>query len=160
MAQTARAAAQRSGFGQRLFDELAALPSSSRLTRGQLEAIYALAYAQVMQGQYAQALPVFGLLAIYGPTQKHYIAGLALCLQKCGRHEDAINTYSMLLTLFPGSPQPALQVAECLLLLGRFDEARAELGRALRCIAEAGGAFDDCKPRAQMLLARLGQVTQ
>jgi len=156
MAQTAKAA-QRDKFGQQIFDELAALPGSARLTSGQLEAIYALAYARVMQGQYAQALPVFGLLSIYGPTRKHYIAGLALCLQACGRYADAINTYSMLMTLFPGGPEPALQVAECFLALGRLDEARAELGRALRCIAEARGAFDGCKARAHLLMARLSQ---
>jgi type III secretion system low calcium response chaperone LcrH/SycD len=152
MMQTLKPEARRSAAGQRLYDDLQALPSGKRLSAGQLEVIYALAYAQFTQGQYAQALPVFGVLSIYGPTRQHYIAGLALCLQMCKRHEDAINVYSMQAVLFPGSPEPALRVAECLLALGRAGEAREELERALRCIAETGGAYDALKARAEMLL--------
>lgn len=159
MSQTQTAAAQRSEFGRKLYDGLEALPSSSRLTNEQLEVIYALAYAHVMQGQYAQALPVFSILATYGPTRKHYLAGLALCLQMCGRYEEAISMYSLMIALYPGNPEPALQVAECHLMLGRPDEARDELDRVLRAIAEAGGAYDSCKPRAQVLMGLVGKQT-
>jgi type III secretion system low calcium response chaperone LcrH/SycD len=157
MSQTATAAAQRSEFGQKLHDGLEALPSSTRLTGEQLEVIYALAYAQVTQGQFAQALPVFSILATYGPTRKHYIAGLALCLQMCERYEEAINMYSLMATLFPGSPESALQVAECYLMLGRADAAREELDRVLRSIAQAGGEYDVWKPRAQVLMGLAGK---
>jgi len=156
MSQATAAAAQRSEFGQKLYEGLEALPSSSRMTNEQLEVIYALAYAHVTQGQYAQALPVFTILATYGPTRKHYIAGLALCLQMCERYEEAISMYSLMATLFPGSPEPALQVAECFLMLGRTDEAHDELERVLRCIAEAGGQYDAWKPRAQVLAGLVG----
>jgi len=156
MSRTDPAAAQRGEFGQKLYDGLQALPSSSRLTNEQLEVIYALAYAHVIQGQYAQALPVFALLATYGPTRKHYIAGLALCLQMCERYEEAVSMYSLMTTLFPGSPEAALQAAECLLMLGRTEEARQELDRVLRCIAEAGGQYDAWKPRAQVLMGLVG----
>jgi len=141
----------RSPFGQQLYDGLQALPSSSRLSAEQLEVIYALAYAHVTQGQYAQALPVFAILATYGPTRRHYIAGLALCLEMCERYEEAINMYSLLTVLFPGSPEPALQVAECQLMLGRTAEAAEELDRVLRSIAESGGRYDALRPRAQVL---------
>lgn len=141
----------RSPFGQQLYDGLQALPSSSRLSPEQLEVIYALAYAHVTQGQYAQALPVFSILATYGPTRRHYIAGLALCLEMCERYEEAINMYSLLTVLFPGSPEPALQVAECQLMLGRTAEAADELDRVLRSIAESGGQYDALRPRAQVL---------
>ncbi len=141
----------RSQVAQELFDDLQALPSSSRLTDEQLEVIYALAYAHVTQGQYAQALPIFSILAIYGPTRRHYLAGLAVCLEKCGRYEEAIHMYSLLITLFPGSLEPALQVAECLLRLGQFADAAQELDRVLACIAESQGRFDAFRPRAQVL---------
>jgi len=157
MSRTNTADYQRSPFGQQLYDDLAALPSGKRMTAEQLEVIYALAYAHVTQKQYAQALPVFALLATYGPTRQHYIAGLALCLQMCERYEEAIDMYSLMITLFPGSPEPALQVAECFLMLGRTDEAREELDRVLGCIAEAGGKYDACKPRAQMMRGLVGE---
>lgn len=145
------ATASRSPFGQQLYDGLQALPASSRMSNSQLEVIYALAYAHVTQGQYAQALPVFSILATYGPTRRHYIAGLALCLEQCGRYEEAISMYSLLLTLFPGSPEPAVQIAECLLMLGRTAEAVEELDRVLLGIAESGGEYDALRPRAQVL---------
>lgn len=156
MFQAAATAAPRSEFGQKLFDGLEALPSRSRMTNEQLEVIYALAYAHVTQGQYAQALPVFAILGTYGPTRRHYLAGLALCLQMCERYEEAISMYSLMSTLFPGGPEPALQVVECFLMLGRTDEARDELDRVLRCIAEAGGEYDAWKPRAQVLMGLVG----
>ena len=141
----------RSPFGQQLYDGLRALPASTRLSNEQLEVIYALAYAHVTQGQYAQALPVFSILATYGPTRRHYLAGLALCLEQCERYEEAISMYSLLITLFPGSPEPALQIAECLLMIGRTAEAADELDRVLRGIAESGGRYDALRPRAQVL---------
>ena len=147
----------RSPLAQQLYDELQARPAATRLSSEQLEVIYALAYAHVVQGQYAQALPVFSILATYGPTRKHYLAGLALCLEQCGRYEEAISMYSLLIMLFPGSPEPALQIAECLLMLGRTEEAAAELERVLRCIADADGQYDALRPRAQVLRDLVGR---
>lgn len=143
--------ATRDPISQQLYDGLKALPSSSRLNDAQLETIYALAYAYVTQKRYAQALPVFSILSIYGPTHRHYLAGLALCLEKCERYEEAIGAYSLLIMLFPGDPQPALQVAECQLRLGRVDEAIQELDRVLRCIGESGSRYAALEPRARVL---------
>lgn len=150
MSKTTTAA--RSEFGEKLFQGLAALPSSSRMSSEQLEVIYALAYAHVTQGQYAQALPIFFILTHYGPTRKHYLLGLALCLQRCQRYAEAIHIYSMADVLFPGGPELALRVAECQLMQGDRAEAREELGRVQRCIAEAGGEYDEWKPRTEVLM--------
>ncbi|WP_454006041.1 SycD/LcrH family type III secretion system chaperone [Alcaligenes sp. Marseille-Q7550] len=151
MSNTKATEVPRSQFAQDLYDDLQALPSSSRLTDEQLEVIYALAYAHVMQEQYAQALPLFSILAVYGPTRRHYLAGLAVCLEMCGRYEEAILMYSLLTTLFPGSLEPSMQVAECQLMLGQFSDALQELDRVLACIAESQGRFDAFQPRAQLL---------
>lgn len=131
----------RTELGQRLCDGLDALPSSRRFTAEQLEVIYALAYAHVAQGQYAQALPVFAFLSQYGPTRRHYLSGLALCLQMTGRHDEAININALCATLFPDSVQSTLRIAECQLAAGRGDEAKATLDMLVR-YAEAGGAGD------------------
>ena len=144
--------AARSEFGEQLFQGLSALPAGSRLSGEQLEVIYALAYAHVTQGQYAQALPIFFILAHYGPTRKHYLLGLALCLQRAQRYEEAIRIYSMADVLFPSGPELALRVAECQLMQGDRAEAREELDRVLRFISEAGGQYDEWKPRAEVLM--------
>ncbi|WP_323018737.1 SycD/LcrH family type III secretion system chaperone [Castellaniella sp.] len=157
MSKSATADVSRSPVAQKLYDDLSALPAGSRMSSAQLEVLYALAYAHVTQGQYAQALPIFSILATYGPTRKHYLAGLAVCLEKSERYEEAISMYSLLSVLFPGSPEPALQVAECQLMLGQAGDAAEELDRVLRCIAESGGRYDALKPRAQVLRGLAGK---
>lgn len=149
MSQTATA--QRSELGEKLYEGLQALPSSRRFTAEQLEVIYALAYAQVTQGKYADALPVFSILATYGPTRKHYMMGLALCLQMCGRFDEAVRIYSAVGTLFPEGPEASLGVAECLLALGLTADAVRELNLALRYTEETG-QYPEARKRAQALL--------
>lgn len=121
------AADLRSAFGQKLFDDLNGLPSSKRLTAEQLEVIYSLAYAHVVQQQYAQALPLFTFLSQYGPTRKHYLSGLALCLRMLSRFDEAVNMYSLVLVLFPDSLESALHVAECQIGQGDLTQARISL---------------------------------
>ncbi len=143
----AETAIERSEFGEALYRGMEALPSSRRLTPEQLEVVYALAYAQVAQEQYAQALPLFAFLAQYGPTRKHYLVGLGVCLQMLGRADEAIDIYSLVLTLYPDSLPTALRVAECHLALRQLDRARRTL--ELLCTP---GTPDDVRQRAGALL--------
>lgn len=145
-------AEERSEFGELVHNSLDTLPSSRRLKSEQLEVLYALAYAYVTQGKYAEALPIFSLLATYGPTRKHYLLGLALCLQMNKRFDEAVGIYSLAAVLFPGTPEIPLLVAECQLMQGDRDAARQELARVVRLIEAAGGKYDSWKPRAQALM--------
>lgn len=153
---TSTSPVSRTAFGQALFDGLDSLPGSQRLSAEQLEVIYALAYAHVAQGQYAQALPLFAFLSQYGPTRKHYLSGLALCLQMQARYDEAIRIYSLVGTLFPVAPEATLRVAECQLALAHADEARQSLEQVLAAASE-DPAHAGLAPRAQMLLAALGR---
>ncbi|HLU14369.1 MAG TPA: SycD/LcrH family type III secretion system chaperone [Burkholderiaceae bacterium] len=109
--------------GDLLREQLDALPSSSRLSSEQLEVVYALAYSHVAQHQYEQAMPIFSFLCLYGPTRKHYLVGLALCLQMCQRYEEAIDIYALVLTLYPDHYDAALRIAECQLANEQLDAA-------------------------------------
>ena len=84
-----------SDFGDALRTGLEALPSSHRFTPEQLEVLYALAYAHMQQQQWRQALNLFAFLSQYGPTRRHYLAGLAQCLRMAERHEEAINIWTL-----------------------------------------------------------------
>lgn len=141
----------RSRVGQKLYEDLLALPSKQRVSSGDLEKVYGLAYAHVTQGQFTQALPIFAFLATYSPSSEHYLAGLALCLQMCERYGEAIDMYSLLCMLSPGDPEPALQVAECQLMLGQTAAAAAELDRVVCAVDEAGGRYDALRPRMLVL---------
>lgn len=139
-------------LGPLLLAGLEALPSSRRLTTEQLEVIYSIAYAHAAQHQYQHALPYFALLAQYGPTRSHYLAGLALSLQMVTRYEEAIDIYSLMLLMFPSSLAPALHVAECQIALGQAADAKETLQRVLR--AEEIALHD----RARVLLERLSRT--
>lgn len=143
----AESAIERNEFGEALYRGMEGLASNGRLTPEQLEVVYALAYARVAQEQYAQALPVFAFLAQYGPTRKHYLVGLGVCLQMLGRAAEAINIYSLVLTLYPDSLATALRVAECHLALRQVDQARRTL--ELLCTQ---GVPEDVRLRAGALL--------
>ncbi|MGE8658751.1 MAG: SycD/LcrH family type III secretion system chaperone [Achromobacter sp.] len=149
-------ATSRSAFGQQLYDGLAALPGSRRLTTDQLEVIYAMAYAHVAQGQYGQALPLFAFLAQYGPTRKHYLVGLALCLQMQQRYEEAIRIHSLIGVLFPLAPEATLRVAECQLALEQIEAARDSLQWVVAA-AQDDGAYAQLGARAASLLALTGK---
>lgn len=149
-------ATSRSAFGQQLYDGLAALPGSQRLTADQLEVIYAMAYAHVAQAQYAQALPLFTFLSQYGPTRKHYLVGLALCLQMQERYEEAIRIHSLIGVLYPLAPEATLRVAECQLALEQIEAARDSL-RLVMDVVRDHGAYAQLGARAASLLALTGK---
>ncbi|QCS62432.1 tetratricopeptide repeat protein [Achromobacter denitrificans] len=129
---------------------LEGLPSSGRLTPEQLEVVYALAYAHAAQEQYAQALPMFAFLAQYGPTRKHYLVGLGVCLQMLGRPDEAITIYSLVLTLYPDSWHTALRIAECQLAAQQLDQARRTLE-----LLRTPGTPDDVRARGRGAVATL-----
>ena len=116
-------APQRTELGRLLAAQLDTLPSASRLTPEQLEVVYALAYSHVAQHQYEQASPIFSFLCLYGPTRKHYLIGLALCLQMQERYEEAMDTYALILMLYPDHYDAALRTAECQLSCGQLAQA-------------------------------------
>lgn len=123
---------QRSAQAQALYEGLDNLESSKRFTREQLEVIYALGYAHVVQGQYAQALPILAFLAQYGPTQQHYLYGLALSLQMLDRLDEAIGIYSLCSLLFPESSEATQRIAQCHVSAGRLQEACDTLNELLQ----------------------------
>lgn len=147
------AANLRSTFGQKLYDGLDALPSNKRLSAEQLEVIYSLAYAHVVQQQYEQALPLFTFLSQYGPTRKHYLSGLALSLRMVGRYAEAINIYSLVLVLFPDSLEAALHIAESQIGQGERGQARISLSQ----LVEASEGNPDLQNRARALLELLSR---
>lgn len=141
----------RSAHGQHLYDSLENLPSSKRFTRDQLELIYALAHAHIVQRQYDRALPIFAFLAQYGPTRRHYLYGLALSLQMLGRLDEAIGMYSLCTTLFPGSFEATQRIAQCHVGAGRRDDACRTLESLLR-EAQTGDNLE-LERRAQGMLS-------
>lgn len=149
------AVAERTQQGQALYQGLESLPSSRRFTREQLEVIYALGYAHIVQGQHAQALPIMAFLAQYGPTQRHYLYGLALCLQMLERLDEAIGMYSLCALLYPGSFEATQRIAQCQVCARRFDEASETLTVLLHHARASGEG--ELEAKVQGMLAHIGK---
>ncbi len=140
-------------FSADFHEKFNASPVSKRFTPEQLEVIYGLAYAHAQQRQWEKALPIFAFLSQYGPTRRHYLAGLAQCMREVDRVEDAKNLYSLMLMLFPDHLEPLLYIAECQIAMKDFAAAEASL-RELAGITEAGSPLN---ARTHALLDRMSR---
>lgn len=133
-----------------LKDALEALPSSSRLSNADTEAIYALAHQLVAQARYETAFRYFSLLTLYKPTNVTYLRGLALTYRMLERYDEALNVYSFLATIDPNEPQHTLDIAECLLLRRDLDEAKQTVEMIIGYCKE-NSASDKVRSRAEAL---------
>ncbi|MET4580097.1 tetratricopeptide repeat protein [Ottowia thiooxydans] len=139
-------------FSEAFHEEFEKLPAANRFSPEQLEVIYGMGYAHAQQKQWEQALPIFAFLSQYGPSRRHYLAGLAQCTRELGRLDEAKNVYALMLTLFPDHLEPGVQLAECQLALGEVSAALTTLNLLLE-ISEDGSSL---KRRVQSFLDRLG----
>ena len=131
---------------------LNALPSSGRLSRADADAIYALAYSFISQGQYESAFRYFSLLTLFQPTNFVYLTGLALTHKLLERYAEAISVYSLLALIDSADPAHTLGVAECQLLQRDYEEATKNLELVIRFCREQGRS-DRVLSRAEGLLA-------
>lgn len=137
-----------------LKDALEALPSSSRLSNADTDAIYALAYQFVAHGRYESAYGYFSLLTLYKPTNVTYLQGLALCYRMLERYDEALNVYSFLATIDPDNLDHHMAIIECLLLKRDYEEAQQTVTSLLQYCKENAitGKVGD---RAEALLGLL-----
>lgn len=107
---------------------------SSRVSDGQANSIYAVAYGLSQQGKHEQAATLFTMLTIYRPREPKYTRAVAICLRKMGQYQEAIRQFARTMELKPDSYEPAFQLIECMLLLGRR-EAAVELLETMAAMA-------------------------
>ncbi|MEO5672263.1 MAG: tetratricopeptide repeat protein [Ramlibacter sp.] len=136
---------------------LESLPSRSRLSDGDAEAIYTLGYQSLVQGQLQGAFDYFALLSLYRPTEVKYLKGLARTCRLLEDYEQAIRLYSFLVMIDPSDMQHNLDIAECLLMLRSAEEAR-DLVRLVIQACKESSAPGNAKvgSRAQALGGLLG----
>ncbi|WP_428000743.1 tetratricopeptide repeat protein [Acidovorax sp.] len=135
-----------------LKDALESLPSTSRLSNSDTEAIYALGHQLVVQGRYETAYRYFSLLTLYKPTHTAYLQGLALCYRMLERYDEALNVYSFLATVDTDNLDHGIAIVECLLLKREFDEAKHNVELVLQYCKENAAADTKAAERAQVLM--------
>jgi type III secretion system low calcium response chaperone LcrH/SycD len=139
----------------RLRQSLEALDSSSRLSRTDTEAIYAMAYNLVTQGQIELANGYLSLLTLYAPTNTKYLSGLALTYKLLKAYDAALSVYTFAAALEPRQPKHMLALAECQMLQGDGDGARESLKLVIAFCADYK-EFEVVSVRAQAISDLMG----
>jgi tetratricopeptide (TPR) repeat protein len=143
-----------------LKNALEALPSHSRLSNADTDAIYALAHQLVVQGRYETAYRYFSLLTLYKPTDVAYLKGLAVCYRMLERYDEALNVHSFLVTIDPENLEHSMAIVECLLLKREFDEAKQNVELVLQYCKENAASNSKAAERAQALIELLSAPAQ
>lgn len=88
-----------------------------------LEAVYTTGYQFFNQGKYEKAMKLFGFLLIQEQSDRRFFLAFGTCLQMLNEPDEAIKYLGISSVWEPSDPVPAVQIAECLLSLGRSSEA-------------------------------------
>lgn len=92
-------------------------------TEHDCEVMYTLGHGLYSQGRFADAVKVFGFLAMHNHLERRYMKALAASLQMTGSHEEAIKFYTLASVMDPTDPVPTFHTCECLIALGMKDNA-------------------------------------
>jgi tetratricopeptide (TPR) repeat protein len=116
------------------------------------EAIYFLGYQQYQQQHYAQAMRFFGFIVFHDQTHFKAMRGMASCCQMLGLYEEAMVYLGVVAIGEDDNGDVALQVVECLLHLGRKQDA-LDLLNKIASAAEKYPQDDYIKNKLSGLLA-------
>lgn len=133
------------------------------ITPEECDALYTLGRNLYQQGHYAEAFKAFSLLVMFDHLNDDYFMALAAAAQLLGRHEDALHNYATVTLMRLDDPAPVFHSAECLVALGRLDEAIESLELVLTLEgheAESANVPDDPASYAGRALALLPLLRQ
>ena len=134
-------------MSSRIQDALAQI----RLSSEDADGLYAFGHQLYGQGRYADAALVFVYLVMYAaPEHRHYM-GLAACQQAERKFEAALELYQACFLLAPEDPNAYLHTGECLLRLGRKEEALEALDRVIT-LCDGSARFDSLRNRASGII--------
>ncbi len=107
-------------------------------TEHDCEVMYTLGHGLYAQGRFADAVKVFGFLAMHNHLERRYMNAFAASLQMVGSHEEAIKFYTLASIMDATDPVPTFHTCECLIALGMKDNAIEGLQMVVaQCRSEA-----------------------
>lgn len=123
-----------------------------KITKRMQREIARVAYLKFQMKDYAGADSLFKGLAITDHTNWYYRAALGAIYQKQKMYEDAVAEYSAALTLKEDEISSLANRGECLMWLGRLEEARADCNAAVQLPNLEKNSW---QVRAKILLKRI-----
>jgi type III secretion system low calcium response chaperone LcrH/SycD len=97
------------------------------VSQADLEATYIVGSRLYDMGNYKEAAITLRKLVTLDPFEKRYLQALAAATQMMGQHAQALGLYHMLLVLDAEDPMPTVHMAQCLIHLGRAQDAAIAL---------------------------------
>lgn len=101
----------------------ATLADVAGITIEQREATYSMSHFYYTQGRYLDAMSFFRFLLFYDQYELRAIIGLGCCLKYLGEYDLAQIYLGLAVMMEPSNPEPGVQFAECLMMLGKKEEA-------------------------------------
>ncbi len=129
------------------------------VTDEQCEVMYAYGHSLYALGKYDDAFKVFAQLVTYDHMDSRYQMALASAMQMTGRYEEALQQYVVVTVMRLDDPAPVFHCAECLLALGRPEEARDSLELVVSALCKPG-EHDFIKARAEALFKAIEVKTK
>jgi type III secretion system low calcium response chaperone LcrH/SycD len=121
------------------------------VTPEELEAVYAIAYAEYGQKHLDKAEALFRFLCTFDHRVAKYWIGLGATRQELKEWQPAMMAYVMAGMFDAKDPVPALQTGDCLLAIGKFEKAETALKDAVHR-ASQDPKYGKLKARAEALL--------
>ena len=149
--------AQADAFAQDMLDRWTSggtLAQAMDISPQECEALYAYGHSLYAQGKYEDAFKIFARLVAYDHLDPRYQMALASAMQMTRRYEEALQQYVIATVMLIDDPAPVYHSAECLIALGRLEEARASLALIVDDMCPPG-EHDTIRARAQALLTLL-----
>lgn len=96
-----------------------ALPLFDHFTDDKLECVYTVAHGYYMHRRFEEALDFFRFLTIYRLFDIRYLKAYAACQEMCGRLQEAIQCYELILVLADDDRETAMRHARCVQMLAK-----------------------------------------
>lgn len=93
--------------------------------------LYKIAHDLCDEGNFHHALPVALQLTLHNPTDSRYPFITGSCLQRLGHFEPAALMYALAIDVDAGHAAATYRLGECLIELGKSDEAMQFLNKAI-----------------------------
>ncbi len=127
------------------------------ITPQELEAVYALGYADLQAGRLDEAMERMAFLVQQDPWERRYHIAFAYCLQQAGQWASAGRFYAQALLIDATDAGCAMRAGECLEAMGALDEAREAYEAAVK-LSWLDTAHAPARVDAQAGLDRLSGV--
>jgi type III secretion system low calcium response chaperone LcrH/SycD len=125
------------------------------LDADQLEPMYALGFSLYNQARWSEALKVFSFLTYHSHLEQRFHVGRAACLQMLKQYEDALTAYGLAYVLDASDPSVSLHIAECLIALGKKEDARGVLENVAE-LTQGNATFAQIGKKGAALSALIG----